>query len=138
MIGVTGSRTLTPAQLEQVKADLAQLEPDEWHIGDAAGVDSEAWDEAVARADWRIRYAVNPALPGKARFAERSTRLVKALAAAGGTLHAWPNKPCPPELKPGKSWGKASGSGTWGTVALAVGLGVKVEMHWLCEPHEIW
>ena len=51
--------------------------------------------------------------------------MVKALAAENGVLHAWPNKSAPPELQPSRSWPKgAQGSGTWGTIALAVGLGL--------------
>jgi hypothetical protein len=69
----------------------------------------------------------------KWQLAARSTKLVKALAAKGGMLHAWANKLAPEGLKPSKCWKCASGSGTWGTVALAVGLGVKVELHWLGE-----
>jgi hypothetical protein len=72
----------------------------------------------------------------KWHYAERSTRMVKAIATAGGTLHAWANKPAPQGLKPAKNWRSANGSGTWGTVALAHGLGVKVELHWLADELE--
>jgi hypothetical protein len=69
----------------------------------------------------------------KWQLAARSTKLVKALAENNGTLIAFANKSCPEGLKPSRCWKCASGSGTWGTVALAVGFGVKVELHWLGE-----
>lgn len=131
VIGVTGARKLTTEQVEQVRYELWELDilGTEWHIGDAAGVDE------VAR-NWVINGTVKTyeVMGGeKWHYAERSTRMVKAIAAAGGTLHAWVNKPAPQALKPAKSWGKANGSGTWGTVALALGLGVTVEIHWLVD-----
>jgi hypothetical protein len=57
--------------------------------------------------------------------------MVEAIAACGGTLYAWINKPCPDGVKPCKKWMSAKGSGTWGTIALAVGLGVPVVVHTL-------
>jgi hypothetical protein len=135
-VGISGVRKLTQEQAQQVRQELAELmrgwEVTHCHVGDAAGVDEIARDVAHAasvKATWheirsRERWA----------YAERSTRMVKALAAEGGTLHAWVNKPCPRGLSKSKTWKGASGSGTWGTVALAVGHGLKVELHWLTEP----
>jgi hypothetical protein len=51
--------------------------------------------------------------------------MIRALAAAGGTLHAWPNKPCPV----GVTRHKWQGSGTWGTARYAMALGVPVVWH---------
>ena len=131
VIGVTGARKLTTEQVEQVKYEVWELDHagNEWHIGDAAGVDE------VAR-NWVVNGELNIyEVTGseKWNYAERSTRMVKAIAAAGGTLHAWANKPAPTGLKPAKNWKGANGSGTWGTVALAKGLGVSVELHWLVD-----
>lgn len=132
-IAVTGTRKLERGQFAQVIAELRQIEADLWHVGDANGVDRLALLTAQAKAATYTRHEKNPDLPYKAQGAERSTRMIKALAATGGTLHAWVNKPAPDGLKPGKSWGKAQGSGTWGTVALAVGHGLQVELHPLTE-----
>ena len=137
-VGISGVRKLTQEQEQQVRRELTELmrgwEVTHCHVGDAAGVDAIARDVAHAtsvKATWHeIRSHERWA------YAERSTRMVKALAAEAGTLHAWINKPCPPGLKPGKTWKGANGSGTWGTVALAVGHGLKVELHWLTEPRE--
>lgn len=132
-IAVTGTRKLERGQYARVIAELREIEADLWHIGDADGVDRLALLTAQAKAATYTLHEKNPELPYRAQGAERSTRMIKALAATGGTLHAWVNKPAPDGLKPGKSWGKAAGSGTWGTVALAVGHGLKIELHPLTE-----
>ncbi|AFY73572.1 hypothetical protein Syn7502_01504 [Synechococcus sp. PCC 7502] len=130
VIGVTGARKLTAVEIEQVKYELWELDRDgtHWHIGDADGVDKTARNWVAGE---QTHY--NTEGMQKWQLAARSTKLVKALAANGGMLHAWANKPAPVGLKPSRCWKCASGSGTWGTVALAVGLGVKVELHWLGE-----
>jgi hypothetical protein len=138
-IGVTGARKLTDEQTKVVRAELKQLlstcEPLTVYVGDAPGVDAIARD--VATRAPRVKLVCHEIKSHERwAYAERSTRMVKALAAEAGTLHAWINKPCPPGLKPGKTWKGANGSGTWGTVALAVGHGLKVELHWLTEPQE--
>lgn len=116
----------------QVRLELEALKAEVWHVGDADGVDQLA--RALAPSGDRLKvYYKNSELPHRAQGAERSTRMIKALAATGGTLHAWVNKPAPYGLKPGKSWGRAQGSGTWGTVALAVGHGLNVVLHPLTD-----
>jgi hypothetical protein len=137
MIAITGPRKLTPAQATQTAAQLRELLTPRTVLlaGDAAGLDALARELATGEV---VLYEVKQSLPERARFAERSTRMVKALAATGGTLHAWPNKPAPAKLKPAKSWpAGAEGSGTWGTIALAVGLGLRVELHPLAELGEL-
>lgn len=133
VIAVTGTRKLDRGQSRQVIAELRQFSADQWHVGDAEGVDALARLTAQAKGQLLTTHHKDARLPHKAQGAERSTRMVKALADVGGTLHAWVNKPCPAGLKPGKTWGKAQGSGTWGTVALAVGHGLEVELHPLTE-----
>jgi hypothetical protein len=135
VIAVTGPRRLSRAEHEQALADLKCLRTCErWLVGDAPGLDELArlvcWREALHTE----LYQVKPQLPDRARYAERSTRMVSALAQVRGTLHAWPNKPAPPELRPSRNWPRgAQGSGTWGTIALAVGLGLNVELHPLMD-----
>jgi hypothetical protein len=60
------------------------------------------------------------------QFAQRSASLVSALAAGGGCLVSFPSGPCPVGLVPCVSWRSAGGSGSWGTVCMALGLGVPV------------
>lgn len=132
-IAITGVRKLERGQYARVIAELREIEADLWHIGDATGVDRLALLTAQAKGTAYQLHKKNDELPPKVQGAERSTRMIKALAATGGVLHAFANKPAPDGLKPGKSWGKAQGSGTWGTVALAVGHGLKVELHPLTD-----
>lgn len=131
---VTGPRALTQQQTQQAKSDLARL-TGHCHAGDALGLDTLAHQAAISST----RYDKNPALPHRAQGAERSTRMLRAARAAGCTvLHAWPNKPAPLGLKPAKSWPNgANGSGTWGTIAMAVGLGMRVELHPLADVGEL-
>lgn len=128
-IAVTGPRTLTHEQRCMAHAHLMRLMMHEGlilHVGDADGLDKLARELALSP----VVYYKNPKLPYKAQGAQRSTRMVKVLAQAGGVLYAYPNKSAPLELRPARSWPKgAEGSGTWGTVALAVGLGVRVALH---------
>ena len=134
VIGVTGPRKLTDEQAQQAAYELWEIwnyggQTCPWLVGCAAGLDELARQTcesqqltlytAAGRQPWQLQ--------------ARSKRLVEALAAQGGTLHAWPNKPCPAGLT-AKSW---KGSGTWGTVAYAKQLGVKVELHPLTEGLEL-
>jgi hypothetical protein len=138
-IAVTGPRRLNLDEHQAVIRDVRGLILCEGprpvlHVGDALGVD------AIARGFGRYTtmhlYSTevgNRNLPQAAKLANRSARMVRELAAWRGTLHAWPNKPAPAGLRPARNWPRgANGSGTWGTIALAVGLGVPVELHWLC------
>lgn len=133
VIAVSGVRRLDRGQSARVITELRELSADHWHVGDAEGVDRLARLTAQAKEQLLTTHHKDTRLPYKVQGAERSTRMIKALAATGGTLHAWVNKPAPAGLKPGKTWGKAQGSGTWGTVALAVGYGLEVELHPLTE-----
>jgi hypothetical protein len=135
ILGITGVRRLNDEQRMQVQRELMQLFAVggelRVHVGDAAGVDFLAWRLAP---QYCMVHNRKTELPGRAQGAERSARMVKALAAESGILHAWPNKPAPDGLTPARSWPKgADGSGTWGTIALAVGLGLEVVVHPLIE-----
>jgi hypothetical protein len=61
----------------------------------------------------------------RAAFAARSARLVHWVAASSGLLVAFPVGAAPAGLRPCTSFA-GFGSGTWGSVALAIGLGVPV------------
>lgn len=136
MIAVTGPRHLAPAQRQAATQQLRRLlsSTDVLHVGDAEGLDLLARSVGLNTGANISLHEKNPKLPWKAQGAERSTRMIKALAATGGTLHAWPAQPVPLDLKPCRNWPNgAGGSGTWGTIALAVGLGVPVELHPLTD-----
>lgn len=138
-LAVTGPRHLTDEQHKQALRELDALTSCRiWHIGDATGLDALACYVAQRNGVIIELHQKNPQLPWRAQGAERSTRMIKALSLASGALHAWPNKPAPECLRPTKTWPKhATGSGTWGTVALAVGLGIPVELHPLAELGEL-
>ena len=138
-LGVTGPRHLTEDQREQALWELDALTRCRtWHIGDATGLDQLACYVAQRNGVITELHQKNPQLAWRVQGAERSTRMIKALALAGGALHAWPNKPAPEGLHPAKTWPKnAAGSGTWGTIALAVGLGLPVQLHPLAELGEL-
>lgn len=64
---------------------------------------------------------------GRGAFAGRSTACVKAVAAAGGLWVSFPCSACPVGLLPSGSSSKCfsgSGSGTWASLAYALGSGV--------------
>lgn len=136
VIAVTGPRHLAPAQRQTAAQQLRFLlsGTEALYVGDAEGLDLLARNVGLEMGASISLYEKKPDLPCRAQGAERSTRMVKALAATGGTLHAWPAQPMPLDLKPCRNWPKgAGGSGTWGTIALAVGLGVPVELHPLTD-----
>ncbi|ABW26374.1 hypothetical protein [Acaryochloris marina] len=134
-IAVTGPRQLTAHQRTKALSDLQRLKiyPN-WLVGDASGLDKLARSIGQTHHLNLQIYEKRSELPHRAQGVERSTRMIKALATAVGTLHAWPNKPAPHQLIPSRSWPTgAAGSGTWGTIALAVGLGIPVKLHPLAE-----
>ncbi|WP_299493049.1 hypothetical protein [Acaryochloris sp. IP29b_bin.137] len=134
-IAVTGPRQLTSQQRAKAVADLQGLRiyPN-WLVGDASGLDELARSIAQTHHLNLQIYEKQSELPYRAQGAERSTRMIKALAVLHGSLHAWPNKTAPHKLRPSRSWStRAAGSGTWGTIALAVGLGIPVKLHPLVE-----
>jgi hypothetical protein len=126
-VGISGPRSLVQSQAAQVRLELVKIstmsECQTWHVGDAAGVDELARElapdlviyRAMSREPWELQ--------------KRSKRLVDALAAVGGTLHVWVNKPCPDGLTV-NSW---KSSGSWGTARYAVFKGVGVVLHGLIE-----
>ncbi len=68
---------------------------------------------------------------GRAAFARRSSRCVRSVAAGSrGVLVALPSAPVPPAVvAPSRSF-RGGSSGTWGSVALALGRGRRVLL-WL-------
>lgn len=64
---------------------------------------------------------------GRGAFAARSVAVVRAVAAAGGLWVSFPSSPCPGGLIPSASSSRAfcgSGSGSWASLAFALGSGV--------------
>jgi hypothetical protein len=134
VIGVTGTRDIPNGLRAVVRLALAEVLVDvpnpHLHVGDAAGVDEMALEVASCYVEDVTVYKpsdsrLSEAAPLAARLQDRSKMLVEALQAAGGTLHAWPNKLCPESLTRDR-W---HGSGTWGTAYYAWTCGVPVVIH---------
>jgi hypothetical protein len=89
-------------------------------VGCACGTDSLVRSAFPCASVFRVQPPLRPAA-----FAVRSARLVHWVAAGGGLLVAFPLGAAPARLRPCSSFA-GFGSGTWGSVALALGLGVPV------------
>jgi hypothetical protein len=130
-IAFSGSRDGCPEPL--IKSIAAKIEPStKILVGCARGVDAqvrEIYPDATV-----YRAADYKAETWPARLAKRSSAMVRAVHSAGGCLIAIPMKPCPPKVKPCTTWQSSNGSGTWGMIALAAGLGVPTAI-WL--PDEV-
>jgi hypothetical protein len=89
-------------------------------VGDASGLD------AVVRifAEGKPVSLFEVKLEGKGAFAERSKRMVRAIADQGGILLAYPCRSCPEGLKPCSAPFTGKGSGTWAAAAMAIHLGI--------------
>lgn len=89
-------------------------------VGCASGIDQ------LIRSSFSspVVFQVQPPISAAA-FAARSARLVRWVHSNSGLLVAFPLGVAPSAIKPGKSF-KGFGSGTWGSVAYALGLGVPV------------
>lgn len=121
--GFSGSRSPSPAAVAALRS-VAALVPAgaSVSVGCAAGVDwlagslfPSASVFSVASGSWGS---------GRSAFARRSAACVAAVAASGGLWVSLPSGVCPAGLVPCRSWRSASGSGSWGSLALAAGLGV--------------
>lgn len=130
-VGLSGSRRPGPAARAAARAVLAAVPAGALVVtGCAPGIDAVA-RAATPPARCRI-FRVAPAqarLVGRAAFAVRSVQAVRCVHAAGGagTWVAVPQGACPPGLVPSARPGacfSGHGSGTWGALALALGLGL--------------
>lgn len=97
----------------------------------------------AAGADWLVRSACvgSPSLlvfsvasgwfgRGRSAFARRSSRFVRSVARGSrGLVVVVPSAPCPAGVVPSRSF-RGGGSGSWGSAALALGLGRRVLL-WL-------
>ncbi|MBK9945553.1 MAG: hypothetical protein IPP13_28515 [Kouleothrix sp.] len=127
-IGISGSRAPASASLAALAA-LAAHAPAGGAVlvGDAPGIDHRA-AELLPQA--RVLAAAafgSPRTPGHARLVARSVACVRACAAARGVWCAFPAQACPTGLRPSvqaSACFAGFGSGTWASLALALGLGL--------------
>jgi hypothetical protein len=120
-VGVSGSRSVVPPVLSSVLGLLGRA-PFPVLVGCADGVDG-AVRSGLPSERLRVFRAVGR---GRGALAGRSLACVRAVAAAGGLWLSFPSGPCPAGLLPSAAGGSfcGSGSGSWASLAVAVGLGV--------------
>lgn len=94
-------------------------------VGCASGVDSLVRSAFPSASVFSVSSFLVGGRVCRASFARRSSALVSWCASSGGLLVAFPLGACPPSVAPSASF-SGGGSGSWGSVALAVGLGCSV------------
>lgn len=122
-LGFSGSRSVVPPVLSAVLLLVARSSCMVF-VGCALGVDGMVRAELGAH---RLRVFTVCRDSGRGGFAARSIDFVDSLAAASGSLLSFPSGVCPVGLVPSYSASRCFsgfGSGSWATLAWAVGLGV--------------
>lgn len=121
VVGFSGSRR--GARAAALSAAFSRVAPGAAvFVGCASGVDLAVRSRFGARC--RVFSAVSRSRGG---LAARSAGLVRAVAAAGGCWVSFPGAACPAGLVPSPVSGRCFcglGSGSWASLAFAVGLGV--------------
>lgn len=141
-VAVTGSRALhlgeMTTNLKYVLTMLPERTP--LYVGCASGVDQYT---RLHRAGAQVLEAKDHG-PGIVGIVRRSQALARKIAATnGGLIVGLPYQPCPTGLVPsrhGSACFNGSGSGTWATLAYAIGLGCKA-LIWIdhkTNPPEAW
>jgi hypothetical protein len=121
--GFSGSRHgfLSPVAASQIASLIPQSAS--VFVGCARGVD-QFFRNSFPSASV---FAASSFGSGRGAFAARSVAVVRAVAAAGGLWVSFPSSPCPGGLIPSASSSRAfcgSGSGSWASLAFALGSGV--------------
>ena len=94
-------------------------------VGCASGVDSVVRSAFPSASVFRVSSFLVGGRVARASFVLRSSALVSWCAARGGLLVAFPLGACPVGVAVSSSF-RGCGSGSWGSVALALGLGCSV------------
>jgi hypothetical protein len=116
VVGFSGSRSSVPSVLSLCCAAVPSSSS--VLVGCAAGVDRAVRLAFPGAVVFSVQFS------GRGAFAARSSAFVRSLSARGGVLFSFPSGACPVGLVPSSSWRSAGGSGSWGSLALAVGLGL--------------
>jgi hypothetical protein len=133
LVGFCGSRCLSAQFAPLVRAVVAAVQEGGQGVavGCAAGADSFVRSAAPGAQVFRVSAFGQ----GRAAFARRSAALVRAVAAsgAGARFFGFVSSPCPvgvfPSLSPSRCF-CGGGSGSWASLALAVGLRLPVSVFW--------
>ncbi|ERN41352.1 hypothetical protein KR51_00019190 [Rubidibacter lacunae KORDI 51-2] len=126
VVGFSGSRRLPSGARCALSAAAAAVAPDaRVLVGCAAGVD--AFFRARFPAAEVFEVASGCWGRGRGAFAARSVAVVRAVAAGGGLWVSFPASACPAGLLPSAASRRCfcgAGSGTWASLAFALGSGV--------------
>ena len=126
VVGVSGSRAPSPVSASVCRWAVGQLAPGASVVtGCASGIDGVA---RLARPSASVIQASAFGV-GRGALAARSVAVARTVAAhaPGAVWLAFPSGPCPAGLVPSRQSSACfggHGSGTWASLALAVGLGV--------------
>jgi len=116
VFGFSGSRSIVPA----VCGVLAGRVP----VGARVSVGCADGVDGFFRGAFPAAEVFSVGFSGRGGFAARSAACVSAVGCAGGLWVSFPSGACPAGLAPCSRWAPAAGSGSWGSLALAVGSGV--------------
>lgn len=129
-VGFSGSRSLSGGAFGQCRslAAAAAASGAAVLVGCASGADAAARLGAGSAAQvFRVGSFGRAGVPFSAALVARSVAFVQALAASPAPcLVSFPAAACPVGLAPAARWPSGFGSGSWASLALAVGLGVPV------------
>lgn len=126
-VGFCGARSLSPSFAPLVSSVVGSV----MALGAPVVVGCASGADAFVRSACPAAqvFTVGPAAWGPGAFAARSAALVRSVAADRGSLVGFVASPCPVGCAPARSW-QGHGSGSWGALALAVGLGCPVVVFW--------
>jgi hypothetical protein len=126
-VAFSGSRLSGSSAAASCRAFLPLLSglPASVGVGCACGVDSLVRLAFPSALVFRVSSFAVGGRVSRASFARRSAALVRWLASASGLLVAFPLGACPVGVAVSSSF-RGCGSGSWGSVALALGLGCSV------------
>jgi len=121
-VGFSGSRSVVSPWVAPALAAVPWSVP--VFVGCAGGVDAAVRSARACRVFWARLFGC-----GRGSFAARSVAFVRALAGSGGLLLSFPSGPCPAAVVPSPRSSVCfcgAGSGSWASLAFAVGSGVPV------------
>lgn len=144
-VGFSGCRLLPSHTFPQVAAVVQAVATARASVfvGDATGFDALV-TEAAALV-FHAPVVFSPQFPGPRGLVARSATLVQTVAGAtvpqswrnAPRFFAWPTIACPATISPAPAW-KSGRSGTWSSIALALGLGLPVVIMGAHEPPPRW
>ncbi len=119
LVGFSGARAPSAQLSAACSFVLGALPPVSVAVGCAPGIDQ------LVRTAFPQARVFRATGTHAGALAARSAHMVRQVAAAGGCLLVFPSGPCPAAVRVSSSF-RGHGSGSWGSCAMALGLGVPV------------